>query len=141
MSESDKASAGGYWASVRELGFALPRCAACGRFHFYPRPACPFCRSTDVAPARASGRGVVYSYSVVNRAPSAKFADQVPYVVAIVETDEGPHLMSRVTGIAPDRVRIGQRVSVRFGLGEDDTLPVFVVDEPQAAASTGEATK
>ena len=104
-----------YWGRVRNLGFALPRCAACGRFHFYPRPACPFCGSADIAPARASGRGTVYSYSVVHRAPSPAFAADVPYTVAIVATDEGPHLMTRLAGIAPDRVRIGLAVQVHPG--------------------------
>jgi uncharacterized OB-fold protein len=114
-----------YWERVREIGFALPRCADCGRFHFYPRPACPWCASTSVAPASASGRGTVYSYSVVHRAPSKAFADQVPYVVAIIETDEGPHLMSRIVGIAPEAVTIGLRVKAGFGLGSDPALAVF----------------
>lgn len=114
-----------YWQRVRELGFALPRCADCGRFHFYPRPACPWCGSMQVAPATASGRGTVYSYSVVHRAPSPAFADQVPYVVAIVATDEGPHLLSRIVGMAPQDVTIGLRVQVSFGPSSDPTLPVF----------------
>lgn len=114
-----------YWASVRELGFALPRCGDCGRFHFYPRPACPYCHSAHVAPAKASGLGTVYSYSIVQRAPSARFAAQVPYVVALVATDEGPHLMSRIVGVPVTQVAIGQRVKVRFGFGEDANLPVF----------------
>ena len=114
-----------YWESVRALGFALPKCADCGKFHFYPRPACPFCRSTRIAPEKASGRGTVYSYSIVRRAPSARFADQVPYVVALVETEEGPHLMSRITGVPPESVAIGQRVAVRFGLGDDPNVPTF----------------
>ena len=119
-----------YWELVREIGFALPRCADCGRFHFYPRPACPWCASTNVAPARASGRGSVYSYSIAHLAPGSAFAGQLPYVIAIIETDEGPHLMSRVVGIAPDEVRIGLRVKVR--LGADPSLPVF---EPETAAA------
>jgi uncharacterized OB-fold protein len=119
----------GYWERVRDIGFALPRCASCGRFHFYTRPACPRCRSTDVAPAPASGRGSVDSYSVVHRAPSKAFADQVPYVVAIVETDEGPHLLSRIVGITPENVRIGLRVKVCFGFGADPSLPAF---QPEA---------
>ena len=120
-------SADSYWDNVRELGlgFALPRCGDCGRFHFYPRPACPFCHGTRIAPAKASGLGSVYSYSIVHRAPSARFADQVPYVVVLVATDEGPHLMSRIVDVAADKVAIGQRVSARFGWGEDANLPVF----------------
>jgi len=119
-----------YWQRVRALGFAMPRCGTCGRFHFHPRPACPHCGSEDVAPAQASGLGSVYSYSVVHRAPSAAFADQVPYVVALIATDEGPHLMSRVTGIAPDAVAIGLRV--RVVRNAEGAPPIF---EPQGEAT------
>ncbi|MBV7482167.1 Zn-ribbon domain-containing OB-fold protein [Bordetella sp. BOR01] len=115
MSDADTDRHDSYWGQVRNLGFALPCCAACGRFHFYPRPACPFCGSADVAPARTSGRGTVYSYSIVHRAPSPAFAADVPYTVAIVATGEGPHLMTRLVGIAPDQVRIGLRVQVHLG--------------------------
>lgn len=119
-----------YWQRVRALGFAMPRCADCGHFHFYPRPACPHCASERVAVARASGRGSVYSYSVVHRAPSATFADQVPYVVALIETDEGPHLMSRVVGMPPEAVVIGMRVRVRAGA--DGAPPMFEPEEEAA---------
>jgi hypothetical protein len=115
-----------YWKATAEGRFLLPRCEACGRRHFYPRPACPHCGSDRVAWAEASGGGTVYSYSVVHRAPGPAFAGDVPYVVAIVKTDEGPHLLSRIVGIAPDAVRIGTKVRVRFDrVSEDAALPVF----------------
>ncbi len=133
MSTSDKQAAAaleptGYWQLTRELGFTLPRCEDCGSFHFYPRPACPACGSERVAPQPASGRGQVYSHSVVYRAPSPAYAADVPYVVAIVATDEGPHLMTRIVGMDPEAVAIGLRVRVRAdGEGRE---PVF---EPDAA--------
>jgi len=101
--------------------FMLPRCGDCGKFHFYPRPACPHCQGTCLAWAEASGRGEVYSHSAVYRAPSEAFKADVPYVVAIVKTDEGPHLLSRVVGVAPEAVRIGMRLKVKPG----SPLPVF----------------
>ena len=106
--------------------FVMPRCEACGKFHFYPRPVCPHCGGKRLAWVAASGRGEVYSHSTVHRAPSPAFKDQVPYVVAIVKTDEGPHLLSRVAGIAPEAVRIGMRLRARVG---DSDLPVF---EPES---------
>jgi uncharacterized OB-fold protein len=102
--------------------FMLPRCGDCGKFHFYPRPACPHCQGTRLAWAEASGRGEVYSHSTVHRAPRAAFRDDVPYVIAIVKTDEGPHLLSRVVGVAPESVKIGMRLRVRTA---DGVLPVF----------------
>ena len=124
-----------YWAHVAEHRFALPRCEDCGRFHFHPRAACPHCGAARIAWVEASGRGSVYSFSVVTRAPGPAFAGETPYVIAIIATDEGPHLMSRVVDIAPEAVRIGQRVRVRFGprVGGLE-LPVF---GPEAAAPAG----
>jgi uncharacterized protein len=106
--------------------FALPRCGDCGKFHFYPRPVCPYCESAKIAWADASGGGAVYSWSTVYRAPSPAFKDDVPYVIAIVKTDEGPHLLSRIIGVAPEAVSIGMRLSVQMEKNSEEmTLPVF----------------
>ena len=94
--------------------FMLPRCEACGKFHFYPKPVCPHCQGAKLAWAEASGKGAVYSHSTVHRAPSPEFKDDIPYVVAIVETDEGPHLLSRIVGVAPAAVHIGMRLRARL---------------------------
>ena len=102
-------------AARPEAGFTLPRCAECGKFHFYPKDLCPHCGSKALAWTEASGRGEVYSFSVVHRAPSPAFKDQVPYVLAIIATEEGPHLLSRVVGVAPDRVAVGLRVKAKAG--------------------------
>lgn len=114
MSESSAATqdTASYWQRTRHLGFALPRCLDCGRFHFYPRPGCPFCGSGRIAAAVASGRGSVYSHSTVYRAPGPAFADDVPYTIAIVALDEGPHLMTRIVETDPAHIRIGMRVRV-----------------------------
>ena len=101
--------------------FTMPRCGDCGRFHFYPRPVCPHCQGSQLAWAEPSGRGEVYSYSTVHRAPSPEFKAEVPYVVAIVKTEEGPHLLSRIVGIAPDAVKIGMKVKAIMSNGR----PVF----------------
>jgi uncharacterized OB-fold protein len=120
----------GYWQHAREGRFALPRCESCGQHHFYPRPACPHCGGARIAWAEASGRGTVYSFSVVHRAPGPAFAGDVPYVVAIVETEEGPHLLTRIVGIAPDQVRIGMKLRVRFDrVSNDVALPVFAAED------------
>lgn len=108
--------------------FALPRCGDCGAFHFYPKPACPKCGGTKLDWAKAGGGGSVYSFSVVHRAPSPAFKEQLPYVIAIVKTDEGPHLLGRVIGVAPEAVAIGLRLRARM----QDGRPVF---EPEQAAA------
>ncbi len=101
-----------YWESLRTQGFCLPQCQACKEFHFYLRPACPVCGSLDIQAVVTSGRGNVYSFSIVYRAPSPAFEKDVPYVVAIVATDEGPHLMTRLIKVKPEEVTVGMRVVV-----------------------------
>jgi uncharacterized OB-fold protein len=119
-----------YWNHVSEGKFALPRCESCGRYHFYPHGACPHCGGTQIAWTEASGRGEVYSFSVVHRAPGPAFKDDVPYVVAIVKTEEGPHLLSRVVGVPPDAVKIGMRLKVKVQkIADGPALPVFEAEE------------
>lgn len=103
-----------WWEHLARGVLALPRCEDCSGWHFQPRPACPHCGSQAIGWQPASGRGQVYSFTVVHRAPSPAFAQQAPYVIAIVATDEGPHLMTRLVGIEPESVRMGDRVRVRM---------------------------
>ncbi|NIO09389.1 MAG: hypothetical protein GTO40_15830, partial [Deltaproteobacteria bacterium] len=73
----------------------------------------------------ASGKGTVYSFVIV-RESLRGWSFDVPYVVAIVELAEGPHMLSNVVGISPDRVRIGMQVGVFFErVNEEITLPKF----------------
>lgn len=121
-----------YWRHAREGRLALPRCNDCGRHHFYPRPACPHCGGRQLEWVPVSGRGSIYSFSVVHRAPGPTFADDVPYVVAIVRIEEGPHLFSRIDA-DPRTVAIGQPVRVGFDpVCDEISLPVFVPDTEAA---------
>lgn len=115
-----------YWRAAQQGELKLPRCAACAKFHFYPRAACPYCGSVEFAWHPVAGRGEIYSFTVVHRAPSKGFEELVPYTVAVVALDEGPHLMTRLVQVAPAAVNIGMRVKVVFERQDDETtLPVF----------------
>jgi len=115
-----------YWAAARERRLVMPKCRDCGRHHFYPRTLCPHCGSAQIEWAGVAGTGTLYSYTVVNRAPSPAFEPEVPYVVAIVELDEGPHLMTNLVGCEPAAARIGMRVRVDYReLSDGVLLPVF----------------
>ena len=115
-----------YWQAALQGELQLPRCAACAKFHFYPRSTCPSCGSPNLAWQKVSGLGEVYSFTVVHRAPSKGFEARVPYVVAVVALAEGPHLMTRLVQVQPDAVCIGMRVMVEFEPQDDETtLPVF----------------
>jgi uncharacterized protein len=107
-----------YWDAAREHRLVIQRCQVCQQAIFYPRSVCPRCMSDRIAWIEATGKGTVYSYTVVHRAP-AQFAEDAPYVVAVVDLDEGVRLMTNVVGCAPAEVRIGAEVEVTF----DDVTP------------------
>lgn len=95
-----------------------------------PRYLCPKCWSTDLDWVEASGKGVVHSFSIIRRAPSAAFADRVPYVVALIDLDEGPRMMANVVREGALDTRIGDRVRVVFeDRGEGSKIPQFVREE------------
>jgi uncharacterized OB-fold protein len=104
----------GHWAAAREGRLAIQRCDDCGRHFHYPSAICEHCLSTSISVADVSGDGTVESYSVVYRAFSPDFADDVPYAVALVRLDEGVNLLTWITGMDPDDVRIGMRVRATF---------------------------
>lgn len=105
--------------------FMLQRSRETGRFIFYPRVAEPGTGSTDLEWVPASGRGIVYSTTVVRAEPKAR-----DYNVVLVDLDEGPRMMSRVEGVAPDEVRIGMAVTARIAEGDGGPIVVF---EPEDA--------
>jgi uncharacterized OB-fold protein len=119
-----------YWEAAARHEFQLPYCVPCQRYFFIPRVLCPHCRSEQVEWRRASGNGVIYSYTVSRRPAGPAFADRVPYVVALIDLEEGPRMMSNVVTDDADAVRIGQRVRVEFEDAGELSLPVFrIVNE------------
>ena len=122
-----------FWDGCKEGRFLLRHCNACGENHFYPRPFCPKCWSPDVAWQEASGKGQVYTFSIVRQNDLPPFPDRVPYVAAVVELDEGPRVMTNIEQCEFDALEIGMRVEVDFrAISDDVTIPVF---RPAAVAS------
>ena len=114
-----------YWDAAREHRLVAPRCCACATLFLYPRSTCPACLSTEHDWVQLSGRGRVYTFTVVRQAAHPAFADDVPYVFAIVELDEGPRLVTNVIGCDPDDVRCDQPVEVVFDDDGEVTVPKF----------------
>lgn len=118
-----------FWDACREHQLRAQRCTACGRFRWPPRAYCPACWSADHEWAVLSGRGAVYSFSVVHHAVSPVFKDAVPYVVALVTldgTDGRVQLLSNVTGCPWEEVRVGLEVEAVFeDIAPEASLPLF----------------
>jgi uncharacterized OB-fold protein len=117
-----------YWAAAAEGRLVIQHCSSCGKPRFYPRLLCPYCHSDEHEWRRSRGGGTVYSYSVVHRAPTPSFAGAVPYVVALIDLDEGVRIFANVLD-EPAKVSIGSRVTVRFRAETDEIgIPEFVLD-------------
>lgn len=115
-----------YWEAAREGRLDIPLCGDCGRHHFYPRAICPHCHSDNLKFDTVSGRGEVHTFTIARRPAGPAFADDVPYVVALIELEEGPRMMSRIQTDDPESVRIGARVEVTFVKATDEiTFPYF----------------
>jgi uncharacterized OB-fold protein len=96
-----------FWDAARQNRFLIPFCTACGKAHWYPRAICPFCAGDKIAWREASGRGTIYTYSVMRRVKE-------PYAIAHVTLAEGPTMLTNIVDCDFDKLYIGQPVAVVF---------------------------
>ena len=113
-----------FHAFLADGRFMIQRSRSSGRHVFYPRLVEPLTGADDLDWVEASGRGTVYSVTVIRPRPPA-----VPYNVVLVDLAEGPRIMSRVDGMAAEDVRIGMAVTARIVQEDDKPLIVFVADD------------
>ncbi len=125
-------TSGPYFEAAREGRLSLQKCPRDG-FFFYPRAACPHCLGEDWSWQDVSGRGTVYSYTVERVGLDPAQRSRVPFVVAIVELDEGPRLTTNIVGCAPEDVSIGQLVEVTFEDLGRETLIQFKPSDSELA--------
>jgi uncharacterized OB-fold protein len=108
-----------FWDAAAQGRLLIKQCTACGRPHYYPRSICPHCGSDRTEWREASGRGTIYTYSVMRRVP-------VPYAIAYVTLAEGVTMMTGLVDCDLDAIRIGQPVRVSFKATEDGPpVPMF----------------
>jgi len=112
-----------FWAAAARGVFLVPRCTRCGEVHWHPRAHCPLCHSADLMWVEATGRGSIYSFSVVRRSNQ-------PYVLAYVQIDEGPILMTNLVDCEPGTIEVGMAVEVGFRpTAQGRHAPVFRLAE------------
>jgi uncharacterized protein len=108
-----------FFEAARKGRFLIPFCTACGKAHWYPRAICPFCASDKVEWREGSGKGTIYTFSVMRRVKD-------PYVLAHVTLAEGPTMLTNIVDCDFDAVRIGQPVAVVFQETENGPpVPMF----------------
>lgn len=112
-----------FWDFCKAHELRVQKCGQCGKLHYPPSPICPHCLSMESEWVELSGKGQVYSFIIVRRRYHPGFAAEIPYTVAIIETDEGIRMLSNVIGCKPEEVSIGMPVQVAF----EDVTPEFAL--------------
>jgi uncharacterized OB-fold protein len=113
-----------FWEGTKEHRLLIQECKACGVKIFYPRKACPECWSQELGWSEASGRGKVYTFTVTLDGVEAKFAPDLPYVLAMIDLEEGIRMMGNIVDCDPQEVTFGMDVEVVFDDVTDEfTLP------------------
>lgn len=114
-----------FWRAAKEHRLIIQRCQKDGIYIFYPRAVCPYCMSDQITWVTASGKGKVYSFTVVHQHPNPAFQAEAPYIVALIELDEGVRMMSTVEG-SPENMEVGMDVEVVFDdVTQELSLPRF----------------
>lgn len=126
-----------FWEEARRERLVAPRCRACGRWIWQPRPLCPTCRGEELEWAELAGRGRVASWTVLRPPVLPAWQDLVPFVVLVVELDEGIRMVGRLVDEAGGLLqsdgdglglRLGARVAVRWTSEGDYVLPNWHLD-------------
>ena len=123
-----------FWESLRQRRIKVQRCASCGAFRHVPKEICASCHATAFSWEPVSGRGVVYTYTVVHRAPTPAYQAGAPYAIVHAAMDEGFRMVATMTGADPSSVRIGAPVRVVY----TELSPEWTIVEFEPATATAE---
>jgi uncharacterized OB-fold protein len=120
-----------FYEAARRGELRFQRCSDCGAFRHYPRPICPDCQSTRYSWELSSGRGVVYTWTIVHGPTLPAFQAELPYNVVDVRLDCGVHFQSQVLDCAPAEIRAGMAVQAVFvPVSDEITLVKFRRADP-----------
>ncbi|MHB8464076.1 MAG: Zn-ribbon domain-containing OB-fold protein [Acidimicrobiales bacterium] len=114
-----------YWEAAARGELLIQLCPVCGHRQHYPRAVCTACGATPEW-ERASGNGNVYTFTVIRQNYAKPFRDELPYVIGMVDLEEGPRIYAGITDVEPDAVHIGMPVEVWFAdAGDEIGIPFF----------------
>ncbi|MEX2254496.1 MAG: Zn-ribbon domain-containing OB-fold protein [Acidimicrobiia bacterium] len=108
-----------YWKAASEGRLLIQECPKCGHRQWYPRALCTAC-SADTEWLECSGRGTVHTFTVIRQMGMRPFRDELPYVVGMIELDEGPMIFGNVTDCDAEAVAIGMPVELFFTRADDE---------------------
>lgn len=115
-----------WWKACKKHELLLQKCSGCGALRFPPRPMCSKCQSTKMGWIKASGKGKVYTYTIVVQPTHPYFATKVPYDIVLVELAEGPRILGNMVNCPHSEIKVGMPVKVVFeDVSQDIALPMF----------------
>ena len=115
-----------FWDGCKKHQLRFQRCKDCKHVRWPPSIVCPMCYSDDTEWVVASGKGKVYTFVVYHQVYHEAFRDDIPYITAIVELQEGPHLLTNIVGCNPEQVKCDMPVELAWeNVTEEFSLPKF----------------
>lgn len=123
----DEPDTGEFWRKTKDKVLGYQHCDDCGTVVFYPRRHCTGCLGSTLTWQASAGEGTIYTFSVVRQSYHPFFRTRVPYAVAWIDLDEGPRILSNITGVTDPGVElsVGQRVRVAWEEHETLSIPLF----------------
>jgi len=127
LPRTDELDTQSFWAATKNKQFKYQQCDQCNTIVFYPRNHCTGCTSGNLSWKVSTGAGTVYTYSVVRQSYHPFFRGKVPYVVAWIDLDEGPRVLSNIVNVQDlsRDVRIGMKVELVWEEHEGLNIPLF----------------
>jgi hypothetical protein len=118
-----------FWDGLKRHELRIQRCQDCNQFYFFPRPFCPHagCRSSNVEWETVSGKGKLHTYVISHRG-FGPWGEDVPYVIAVVELDEGPRMMTNLVNVEPEPEKLPPDMALEIvydDVTDEVTLPKF----------------
>jgi uncharacterized OB-fold protein len=115
-----------FWEAATAGRYLVQWCKDCEQPIYYPRYACPVCMGDALEWRAASGRGSIYAFTVVHTPLAPWMADRMPYVVALVDLEEGVRVLTNIVDTDPQNIKVGSAVAVRWEpLNDGRALPWF----------------
>jgi uncharacterized OB-fold protein len=115
-----------YWKALKNHSLTLQQCSKCNRLRFYPRAFCTHCFSSEFEWVTTSGKGNIHTFSVIFRPGMASFRKEAPYILGLIDLEEGVRMMSNIIDCAVEEVYIGMPVTVVYDdVTSEVTLPKF----------------
>jgi hypothetical protein len=117
-----------FWEGCKQHRLLLQQCLDCHKYRFPPCLTCPYCLSVNSRWVESSGKGSIYSFTVIHQVYGPGWADAVPYIVALIDLQEGVRMVSNIVDCQPTQVTIGANVEVTFAdVTPDFSLPQFKI--------------